>query len=100
MSDRSVFFSCLSCLLGLLAFPVLVVAQPANDDCADAIPITDGDTGYSTVNSTTDVRRVWLQRLSRPTRWTGHLRQNPRAHSSLPRLCLTIVIRLGHNENC
>ena len=31
-----------------------VLAQPANDDCANAIPIPDGETGFSTIGATTD----------------------------------------------
>ena len=52
MTDRVRFLFCLSCLVGLMASPTLVVAQ--NDDCADRIPITDGDTGYTTIGATTD----------------------------------------------
>lgn len=41
------------CFLGLAGSGALL-AQPANDDCADALPIFDGGTSFSTVNATTD----------------------------------------------
>ena len=40
---RGFFFRCV-CLLGMLACPALVLAQPANDACVDALPLADGGT--------------------------------------------------------
>ncbi|MCG8408509.1 MAG: hypothetical protein MI923_25185 [Phycisphaerales bacterium] len=42
------------CLAGLLLGPAAALAQPANDDCVDAIPINDGSTAFSTSDATTD----------------------------------------------
>ena len=45
----------LGCLLALVfGVPAVGMAQPVNNDCADALPISAGDTAFSTVDATTD----------------------------------------------
>lgn len=59
MSSMTVWSRSTVCLCALNALLMMgsagrALAQPANDNCANAIPISDGDTAFSTVGATTD----------------------------------------------
>ncbi|MBX3397092.1 MAG: hypothetical protein KF841_17195 [Phycisphaerae bacterium] len=52
--ERTGVAFCLLAGAAFIAHPASLVAQPANNACANAIPITDGATPFSTIGATTD----------------------------------------------